>query len=113
MPKYVRYNDSENMFSWTFSEFHAHIKQCIYIVHHSLISQILLWDVTFHFADFDSLLTTLKSLGEGEGRSGREEREDGKGLRLLEQMLHSKTFKRAQKVHNTNNNNVDILLFCT
>ena len=27
-----------------------------------------------------------------------EGREEGKGLRLLEQMLHSDTFKRAQKV---------------
>lgn len=49
-------------------------------------------------ADLDSLLTTLKSLG-GEDEGEREGREEGTGLRLLEQMLQSNTFKRAQKVY--------------
>ena len=48
-------------------------------------------------ADLDSLLTTLKSLG-GDGGGEAEGQEEGTGLRLLEQMLHSNTFKRAQKV---------------
>jgi hypothetical protein len=50
--------------------------------------------------DLDSLLTTLKSLG-GDGGGEAEGQEEGTGLRLLEQMLHSTTFKRAQKVHDT------------
>ena len=48
-------------------------------------------------SDLDSLLTTLKSLG-GDGGGEAEGQEEGTGLRLLEQMLHSTTFKRAQKV---------------
>ena len=48
-------------------------------------------------SDLDSLLTTLRSLGRAEGREAQE-REDGSGLQLLEQMLQSNTFKRAQKV---------------
>ena len=53
--------------------------------------------VSLSIADLDSLLTTLRSLGGGEGREA-EGREEGAGLQLLEQMLHSNTFKRAQKV---------------
>ena len=51
--------------------------------------------VSLSIADLDSLLTTLRSLGGGEA----EGREEGAGLQLLEQMLHSNTFKRAQKVY--------------
>lgn len=48
--------------------------------------------------DIDSLLTTLRSLG-AEGDGGEMDGKEGeRGLRLLEQMLHSNTFKRAQKV---------------
>ena len=54
-------------------------------------------------ADLDSLLTTLKSLG-GEGRGETEGQQESTGLRLLEQMLHSNTFKRAQKVQSTFSN---------
>ena len=50
------------------------------------------------YTDFDSLLITLRSLREG-GEGGEEkEGEEDTGLRLLEQMLQSNTFKRAQKV---------------
>ena len=48
--------------------------------------------------DFNSLLTTLRSLG-GEESGEVEGREEGTGLRLLEQMLQSSTFKKAQKVY--------------
>ena len=51
---------------------------------------------TYVHVGIDSLLTTLRSLGmEGGGMEGGKTDE---GLCLLEKMLHSNTFKKAQKV---------------